>query len=280
MNGLEKEQPLKLAFSTIGCPDWDFERTVNFAKKYGFRGIELRGIQRELDLTKTLPFSTKAARSETVRLLADLGIALVGLGASTALHIKEAALRKKQLDEAKRFIELAEQVACPYVRVFPDRLLPGSDKEQALAFIAGGLQHLADFTAGSTVKVLMETHGDVVYANDILRVMEHVKHEQAGLIWDIYNMWKVTKEDIEGVYEKLRPYIRHVHLKDGPGKDHTVPYTDLGKGQAPIEKAIQILKSDNYSGFYSFEWEKLWHPTLAEPEVAMVNFVRYMRSHF
>lgn len=280
VTGYAKERSLKLSFSTIGCPDWDFDHIVNFAKTHGYQGIEIRGIQRELDITKTAPFATKAARLQTMKILADAGIVLVGLGASTALHIQEPAQRKKHLDEAKRFIELAEQVECPYVRVFPDKLPPEQDKEQTLAFIAEGLQHLADFTTGSSVRVLMETHGDVVYANDILTVMKHVKHEKVGLIWDVYNMWKVTKEDPEGVYEMLRPYVHLVHLKDGPDKDGKIPYTALGKGLAPIKKAIQVLKSNNYAGFYSFEWEKLWHPALDEPEIALADFPRYMRSHF
>lgn len=31
---------------------------------------------------------------------------------------------------------------------------------------------------------------------------------------------------------------------------------------------VRVLKEKNYSDFISFEWEKLWHPQIAEPEIA------------
>ena len=33
-------------------------------------------------------------------------------------------------------------------------------------------------------------------------------------------------------------------------------------------QAVSLLKAGGYDGYYSFEWEKWWHPELAEPEVA------------
>src|SRR6266487_919961 len=52
----KKYTPL-LSFSTLGCPDWTFEAILNFAANNGYSGVELRGIQRQLDLTKCAEFS-------------------------------------------------------------------------------------------------------------------------------------------------------------------------------------------------------------------------------
>ena len=54
---LSKVKPL-LSFSTLGCPDWTFEKVLDFAAANNYSGIELRGIQRELDLTKRPEFDT------------------------------------------------------------------------------------------------------------------------------------------------------------------------------------------------------------------------------
>ena len=54
----KKEKP-KLSFSTLGCPDWSFDEIVNFAVANNYNGIELRGIKRELDLTKCNEFNSK-----------------------------------------------------------------------------------------------------------------------------------------------------------------------------------------------------------------------------
>lgn len=52
-----KAAPLPLAFSTLGCPKWDWRTILGRARQYGYAAIELRGIQDELDLTKCPEFS-------------------------------------------------------------------------------------------------------------------------------------------------------------------------------------------------------------------------------
>src|SRR2546423_12537406 len=53
----KKKNPL-LSFSTLGCPDWTFQTIVNFAAAHDYQGIEIRGIKRELDLTKCPEFNS------------------------------------------------------------------------------------------------------------------------------------------------------------------------------------------------------------------------------
>ena len=36
---------MKLAFSTLGCPEWSLKYSVTQAKKYGFQAVEIRGIK-------------------------------------------------------------------------------------------------------------------------------------------------------------------------------------------------------------------------------------------
>jgi hypothetical protein len=55
---LRKKKPL-LSFSTLGCPDWNFQQIVDFARQHDYTGIEIRGIQRQLDLTKCNEFNSR-----------------------------------------------------------------------------------------------------------------------------------------------------------------------------------------------------------------------------
>src|SRR5258705_13755446 len=41
---------LRLAFSTLGCPNWELERIAQAARAYGYAAVELRAIGGELDL--------------------------------------------------------------------------------------------------------------------------------------------------------------------------------------------------------------------------------------
>lgn len=276
---MKKTKPL-LAFSTLGCPNWNFHQITDFAKANNYEGIEIRGLLHEMYLPKCPEFRTPENISATLSLMKEKNLAFADLGSSTNLHITEPEERRKNLDEAKHFIDLAQKINCPFVRVFPNKLPKDRDKNQTMDLMIQGLLELGDYAKGSNVSVLMETHGDLLWSNDIEKVMQAAFNEHTGLVWDVTNMWSITKEPPAEVYEKLKKYIRHTHIKDLKmidGKEH---YVLLGRGEVPIFAAIDALRKDGYSGYYSFEWEKLWHPDIDAPELAIADYSTVMLKHF
>lgn len=276
---LKKNQPL-LSFSTLGCPDWTFEQIVIFAAQHGYKGLELRGIQRQLDLVKCNEFNSPENIFSTLKLMKENSLKFVGLGSSANLHFAEGAEREKNLDEGRRFIDLAQKINCPYIRVFPNNFPKSQDKNTTMDLIAKGLLTLGDYAKNKNVKVLMETHGEVTKMDDIEKIMQLAMHPNVGLVWDIANMWSVTKEPPAEVYKKLKKFIHHTHIKDLRMVDGKGQYTLLGNGEVPIFEAIDILSKGGYKGFYSFEWEKLWHPEIEEPEIALADYSKKMKEHF
>jgi len=274
----EKKIP-RLSFSTLGCPDWTFNQIVDFAATHDYQGIELRGIVRQLDLTECVEFNKQNIPS-TLRLLKDKGIAIVDLGSSCTLHFPESAERQKNLDEGKRFIDLAHALKCPYIRVFPNNFPKDQEKDQTMDQIAKGLLELADYAKGSNVSVLIESHGDLLFIEDLEKIMKASEHANAGMIWDVTNMWVKTKESPALAYEKLKKYIRHTHIKDAKIIDGKIQYVRLGQGEVPIFEAINVLSKGGYEGYYSFEWEKLWHPEIEAPELAIADYAQTMMKHF
>jgi len=287
--GLLKKLP-PLSFSTLGCPDWSFSAIMDFATKNGYSGIEVRGIQRQMDLVKCPEFSSAANITTTLQQMKDHGLKFVDLGSSAALHYADPATRQRNLDEARRFIDLAQQLHCPYVRVFPNGFPKDQDRQATIGLITKGLQELGEYARHSGVTVLMETHGDLVETALIEQIMQGAGERNTGLIWDIYNMWSITHEPPAQVYPRLKKYIRHTHIKDGKtiggreenGKivDGKEQYLFLGQGESPIFEAIGLLYQGGYKGYYSFEWEKLWHPEIAEPELALADYPKKMKEFF
>ncbi len=268
-----------LSFSTLGCPDWPFEKIVSFAAANKYKGIEVRGILRELDLTKSPIFNTRESRSKTLALMKDNGLSFVDLGSSATLHFREGAERQKNLDEGRRFIDLAAQLECPCIRVFPNNFPKEQEKQETINLIVKGMLELADHAKGSKVKVLVESHGDLVWISDLETVMKATEHEHTGMIWDITNMWTVTKESPADAYSRLEKYIHHTHIKDAKMVDGKPQYVLLGKGEVPIFEAIDLLVKNKYKGYYSFEWEKLWHPEIQEPEIALADYPAAISEH-
>jgi sugar phosphate isomerase/epimerase len=279
-NSLAKPKLPLLSFSTLGCPDWPLEKILDVAVANNYNGIEIRGIQREMDLSKSPHFNSDANIKETRKKFSDKNLKIVGLGSSAAMHHADGNERAKAMDEARRFIEIADKAGCPYVRVFPNNFPKEISKEKTMELMSAGLNDLANFSKGTNVKVVMETHGDLIWSDDLVKVMNTVDAKKVGLVWDISNMWTVTKEDPKMVYDKLKKWIWHTHIKDISLAGGKQQYTLFGEGDVPAFDAIDMLEKNNYKGYYSFEWEKMWHPEIAEPEVAIPHYAQAMKKHF
>ncbi|MGC4021523.1 MAG: TIM barrel protein [Cyclobacteriaceae bacterium] len=128
--------------------------------------------------------------------------------------------------------------------------------------------------------VLIESHGDLLFIEDLEKVLTTANHKKVGMIWDVTNMWIKTKEKPADVFTRLKKYIKHSHIKNAKLVDGKIQYTRLKEGEVPIFEAIDLLKSGGYNGYYSFEWEKLWHPELEAPELAIANYAEVMIDHF
>jgi len=276
---LKKDKPL-LSFSTLGCPDWTFSQVIDFAASNGYAGIELRGILREMELTKVKELSTPEARNETLQKMKDKGLRFVDLGSSAAMHIADPVERQKNMDEGRRFIDLAQQLDCPFIRVFPNSFPKDQDKAAVMELMVKGLLELAGHAKGSPVSVLVESHGDLVRIADLEAVMKAAQHPNCGMVWDVVNMWTLTRELPADAYKALRPHIKHTHIKDAKLVNGEPHYVLLGRGEVPIFSAIDALRSGGYKGYYSFEWEKLWHPEIGDSDVAIADYAKIMRAHF
>ena len=172
----------------------------------------------------------------------DRGLKFVDLGSSCALHFPKGEERTKNLDEGKRFIDLAAKLNCPYIRVFPNQIPKDRDRQETLNLIIEGLKELGAYASNTNVTVLLESHGELIYKKDLLFVMEGAASPHVGLVWDVCNMWIVTRESPRrSVCRTLKPYIRHTHIKDLKIENGKEEYVLLGTGIVPIFQAIDLL---------------------------------------
>ena len=270
----------KLCFNTLACPDWSLREVLENAQKYGYKAVEIRGIKGDVDILNSPEFAPSKI-ADIRKLSAEFDVKILNLNSSVVLHEYEPEKKAKNLDTAKRYIDLAQQLDCPFVRVFPDKFPKEKSKEFALDTIKSNYETLIDYCKGTKVKVLLDAHGDLVWSEDLLKMMQGLDKKHVGIIWDFFNIHLITKESPQKMYETLKSYIEIVQIKDGFFKpNNTYEYTLTGKGEVPINEILRIIEGEKYKGFISFEWEKRWHPELPNPEVALPHFVEFMRNNF
>jgi sugar phosphate isomerase/epimerase len=272
---------LPIAVSTLGCPRWDWSTIVKNTSQAGFAALELRGIQDQMDLTKCAEFGGTRLKG-TLRELAAAGLVISDLGASAQMHEPDPAKRARHMDEARRFITLAHELHAPYVRVFPDRFVPGEDKRVTFARISDGLHELGEYARPAGVTIILESHGEFRRGEDIIPILEGARSKHVAFLWDAHHTC-VEGEKPADTFGQLGKYTRHTHLKDSapiPGRPKGERrYVLTGTGDVPVSETVRVLARNGYKGYYCFEWEKRWHPEIEEPEVAFPHYARTMRKY-
>lgn len=274
---------LPIAFSTLGCPKWEWKQILDFAAAHDYAALELRGVGGELELTKRPEFSA-AQIAQSKRDVVARNLKIICLNSSVQMHQPDAAKRAQQMDDARRYIDLARDLGAPYVRVFGDKYVDGEAKEATRARIASGLRELGEYARSKSVTVLLETHGDFTDSASVVEILRQTASPQVALLWDTHHTFAFGKEQPEDTYRQLKPYVRLVEVKDSlpaaNGKDKERRYVLTGAGDIPIERQIRTLARGGYRGYYAFEWEKQWHPEIEEPEVALAGFAEKARAYF
>jgi hypothetical protein len=49
--------------------------------------------------------------------------------------------------------------------------------------------------------------------------------------------------------------------------------------EVPVEEQVRVLAASGYAGFYGFEWEKMRHPEIEEPNVAFPHCAKTMAGY-
>jgi sugar phosphate isomerase/epimerase len=268
---------LPLAFSTLGCPNWELSKILDFAQKNGFSGVELRGLLGTLDLPSRPEFAADRI-ARTRKEIADHGIQIACVSSSTELHIADPAKRARGIADGKRFIDLAEALGAPNVRVFGNKFENGG-RDEVITRVAAGMHEMAEHAGPRGVTVIIESHGDFVDSPTLKEVLTRADSEHVGLLWDAHHTFVDGHEQPSRTVAELGKWIRHTHLKDSVQDGKERKYVLPGRGDVPMKAQVDALRRIDYRGYYCFEWEKVWHPDLLEPEVAFPQFVTVMAGY-
>ena len=270
---------MKMAFSTLACPDWTMQQIVNIASSCGYAGIELRFVEGEDSLYKLTAFAGKGL-AQTRRLLSESRLNICCVDTSCRFHSPDSNERQKWIVEGERMADLAAGLGSPAIRVFGDQIQPGCDRESTRGWIADSIYELSHKVERSGVAVWLETHGHFASSTETKAILSTSKSDRVGIVWDAANCWLESGETPQQGASRMQNEIAHVHVKDvREFGEKWLPVLN-GEGTFPLEEMRLALRSIGYDGYASFEWEKKWHPQIPPPEVALPHFAAWFREHW
>ena len=240
-----------MAFSNLAAPAWTVERALAAVREYGFDGLELRLLDGEPIDPASVDTGTRRAVGAA---FARAGVPLVCLDTS----IEVARPFERELSAA---VELAAEWGAPTVRVF-------GGASEALDDIARRLEPPLVRAEELGVTIALETHDAFSSAALVAELLRRVGSPSFAALWDVHHPYRLG-ESPDDVVRALGTRIRLVHVKDARRSDDGWELVPLGEGDVPVRESLAALEASGYDGWVTLEWEKRWHPELAEPEVAL-----------
>lgn len=265
---------MKFAFSTLACPEWSTEQIVNNAAQMGYDGIELR----LLDGNVLEPVRDAAKIKDAIALAHQHKITTCALDTSCRFNIRSAEERARHIAELREWIHLAHEVKVPILRIFGGNSEIETDPQTEEKDVADALRQVAQEAEHAGVTVVLETHDAFSSVHRVANVLLAVDSPAIAALWDSHHPYRMG-ESAEEVMGILAGRIAHVHVKDARRLDANQWQLVLaGAGEVPIVDQLRLLHQHGYDGFVAVEWEKRWHPEIADPEIALPQHIAWLKQ--
>ena len=265
---------MKLAFSTLGCPDFSWSDIYSMAKDFGFDGIEMRGLGNDIFSVRAQPFRADQI-DKTIANLKRMRLEIPCL--STGCVLKDADCWQQTKAEIEEYIRLAEKLGAKYIRLLGDR---NADIEGEVddEIVLAALKDIVPYAEAHGVILLVETNGVYSDTARLRDLLARVESDNVAALWDMHHPYRFANEKPETTIQNLGVYIKHIHIKDSVMVDGKVKYKIMGEGDMPVESMIRALRSVNYEGYISLEWVKNTAPELQSAGIVFPHFANYMEQ--
>ena len=274
---------MKIAFSTIGCPNYSWTDIYPMAADLGFDGIEIRGLGNFLMAAKAQPF-TDAKLPNTMAKLSEIGVEICCFTSGCALA--DQSKREENIAEITQYIELARKTSTPFVRLMGEDT-PGPNPNLVVDddYMIELLKELAAIAHADTkpesITLILETNGVYADTSRLARVLDAVDSENIAALWDIHHPYRFFDESPATTIANLGSRIKYVHAKDScKTAEGKIEYRMMGEGDMPLREMFDGLAEIGYEGYITLEWVKRWAPYLTDSAIVFPHFANFMRDYF
>jgi sugar phosphate isomerase/epimerase len=261
---------------------------IEYVKKTGFDAIEFT----DLNPPKGKSVSDFALEVRKACEKAGLEITCYAVGADL-LYGSDGDM-KKEIERIKGCVDIAKILGAKCLRHDACWGLKDTSKgrnwHDAIKLMAPAIREITEYASGQGIRTMTENHG--YFLQDSARMEKlvlAVDHPNYGLLVDMGNFMCADEESIKAL-ANVMPYAFHIHAKDFLRKPGTEPQPDdswfptraknhlrgtiLGHGVVSVAQCLSYIKSCNYEGTISLEFEGS-----EEPLDAVRRGYEFLKAH-
>jgi L-ribulose-5-phosphate 3-epimerase len=217
-----------------------YEDLIRIAVETGTDGIDMT--------VYWLPATTDDYLLPLRRLAYRNRVEIYSVGTRVRLAQPTAELRQQQLDELRKWLDVAQKVGATHVRVFGGAKPDGATLEQAIGFAAETLKRGAEYAGARGLILGVEDDGGITdFARDTIEIVKRADSPWAGMNLDIGNFRPPA------VYDQIDmsiPYAVSTHVK-------TEVALDDGTTRAPadLDRVFRMFAAHGFRGYMGLEYE-------------------------
>jgi sugar phosphate isomerase/epimerase len=233
---------------------------VHDAAAMGLDGVELTSYYFP---TPVMPAYLRNLKGECFR----LGLDVSGTAVGNDFGLAEGPARRQAIDHVKQWVEYAEMLGAPVIRIFAGHVPRGDDPAAARRRMIEAMEECCEYAGQYGIHLALENHGGPTStAEGMLEFVRAVQSPWFGVNLDTGNF---HTEDVYGDLAQLAPYTINVQVK--------VVISRPGRGKEPTDfpRLAQILRDANYRGYIVLEYEEP-----GDPREECPRYVAQLREAF
>jgi sugar phosphate isomerase/epimerase len=251
-------RPFQLGCVTYNVlKDMDLDTAIKTLEAAGFGAIELRTEHKH----GVEPTIGPAERAKVKERFAASKVKLVSYGSTCEFQSLDDAARRKQIDLAKAWVDLAKDTGAVGVKVRPNGVPNGAELGATIKRIGAGLREVGEYGQSKGVEIWMEVHGRTTQepknAADILAA---AGHSNVGACWNS-NPTDVANGSVKAAFDLLGKQIKSVHINelsnDYPWREFFGLLRASGYKRWTLAEVADSKEPARFLGYYRALWEAL-----------------------
>lgn len=233
---------------------------IDDCAKFGLEGTELTSYYFEDPVTDAYLRNLK-------RHCFRQGIDISGTAIRCDFGVTPGPQRDKEISDVKRWIDRAEILGAPVIRIFAGHQPSGQSAERTHELIVQGINECCGYAGDHGIHLALENHGGPTStAKGLLAIVNDVDSEWFGVNLDTGNFHS------DEVYSEIEQAARHainVQVK--------VVTSGLDKKKEPADfsRIADILSKAQYRGYIVLEYEED-----GDPRVESASYIKKLRDAF
>jgi len=240
-----------------------YEEFINDCARAGFDGVELTSYYFPKDVTPEYLRSIKAHCFK-------LGLDITGTAVGNDFTHPKGEKRDEQLAMVRRWVDNAEILGAPQIRIFAGSVKQGQTEADAHALVVDAIKESCEYAGKHGIFLALENHGGLTATPEgLLKLYEDAKHPWLGINFDSGNFHSA---DPYADLAKIAPYAINAQMKV------VISHGEKGKTkkeESDFSRLAKMMRDAKYRGYIVLEYEES-----PDPRTACPKYLEQLKSAF